>query len=559
MLPRFYDVVTDAAGNGIPGATVVVKTWKGVDATLFSDRDGTVAISNTQTTDARGQFAFYASPGHYILTTTVSGYAPDTRDVALGEGREFAPEYFGIMPGANNLNITAGLQAWLDEIVGASHTAYPNGYVTGGQIVLPPGRFNLDGVIAHPAHDIYGSGRANTIITLSNNAPPVTIGNVALGQAALFYWTARAYSSQGHSAWMPVLANMKLLGAGGTQGNLQAHGVVYEKVSNDSSGPNPPTAPFGAIGYSAGLIDNVDIYNFSGHGCWVQRGRQRATVRGRTRSTSNGIWNSGSGLITLGNGFRIEGDQAVITDAGSGNCTGHAVFLNAVSGTLINGGNFWGAESGGRDNNAMAMAIQQSNGFSVTNNVFNDTVVIDGLSESDRAGEFSGNYMKPNDQVFASDGVPLGTADEQHNCHILVRNSLNVSIGQNGYGAGGSTGYRFLDILHVAAGAVVTADFSSSSFGSGVSPWSSGRDVPINLYDLDQGTKCFYSFTDANRGVEWNNAAQARVEGANQIYVVRTAPIDPQVTLSTDQDTYMKFAGTQDVLNIQLPYPPSRG
>lgn len=564
MLPRFYDVVTDAAGNGIPGATVVVKTWKGDAASLFSNRDGTVGMSNTITTDARGQFAFYAAGGHYLITTTVNGYAPDTRDVALGDGRQFSPEYFGIFPNTTG-EITAGLQAWHDELIGGyDHLHLPNGRISGGVIELPPMIATCDSIVLHPAVSIYGSGRAVTQITLKNGATPVNIGNNPMGQAALFYVAARAYSSQGATAWMPEFKNMRLLGASGLQGNVQAHGILFERVDNDNSGPNAPTPPFSVIGYSAGLLDNVDIYNFSGHGFWVMRGRQRSTIRGRARSTSNGIWNSTDGLVTLGSGFRIEGDQVVMTDAGAGNCTGHAVYLNAVSGSLLNGCNIWGAESGGRSNNAMALEILQSNGFSVTNNVFNDTVVIDGGSEDDRASEFSGNYMKPNDVVFLADGVPQGDADEAHNCHVLVRQCTNLNIGPNGYGSGGSNGNRYLDILHVAKGARVSATFSSSSFRDTVNSkfpcsWSSGRDVPINIYDPELGTACFYSFTDVNRGIEFNNNTQARVEGANQIYVVKTAPSNPQLTLPTDQDTYMKFSGTQDVLNIQLPYPPAAG
>lgn len=565
MLPRFYDVVMDSAGNVLANASVSVTDYKGNGVTLYSDRFGATAIPSTLTVDARGQIVFYAASGHYILTTTVPGRPSDVREITLGTGTNFNPEYFGITPGAQGQDITAALQAWANELVQANHLALPNGYVNGGLIQIPAGRFIVDSVVLHPAVSIEGAGRATTFLTMKAGATPVNIGSTPMNQAAMFYWAARAYSSQGATAWMPTLSNLRMVGAGSQQGNVQAHGVLFERVDNDNSGSDPNTAPFSVIGYSAGLLDNVDIYNFSGHGYWVMRGRQRTTIRGRSRSTSNGIWNSTDGLITLGSGFRIEGDQVVMTDSGAGNCTGHAVYLNVISGSLLNGMNIWGAESGARNNNAMAMLILQSNGFSVTNCVFNDTVVIDGAGNSDRPSEISGNYMKPNDVVFVSDGVPAGTADEAHNCHILVRNSLNFNVGPNGYASTGAAGFRYLDILHCASGARVSANFSSSSFYDTVNSdfpcaWSSGRDVPINLYDADtQGTACFYSFTDVNRGIEWNNNTQARVEGANQVYVVKVAPNNPQVTLPTDQDTFMKFSGTQDVLNIQLPFPPAAG
>lgn len=72
-MQRHVDFVTTRGGAAVSGASVLVKTYPaGATATIYSD-DGVTATTNPLTTDANGQFSFYAEDGRYTLVISKTG------------------------------------------------------------------------------------------------------------------------------------------------------------------------------------------------------------------------------------------------------------------------------------------------------------------------------------------------------------------------------------------------------------------------------------------------------------------------------------------------------
>ena len=70
-LARFQRTLTDTTGNVRNGVSVTIRDEStGAVAPLYSDKAGTVAITNPVTTDSNGFFAFYVAPGRYRIQAT---------------------------------------------------------------------------------------------------------------------------------------------------------------------------------------------------------------------------------------------------------------------------------------------------------------------------------------------------------------------------------------------------------------------------------------------------------------------------------------------------------
>jgi hypothetical protein len=82
-MQRYFDVVQTTAGNAVPGALVYVYVGSTtVLATLFSDNSVTAA-PNPLTTNADGEYAFYAANGTYTIQIAATGYAGETKPGAV--------------------------------------------------------------------------------------------------------------------------------------------------------------------------------------------------------------------------------------------------------------------------------------------------------------------------------------------------------------------------------------------------------------------------------------------------------------------------------------------
>jgi len=79
---KYFDAVQDRNGKAIAGATVLVNDAQGSTATIYSDNAGTTK-ANPFTTDADGEYFFYAPNGRYTIVVTNGSQSDTKADVLL--------------------------------------------------------------------------------------------------------------------------------------------------------------------------------------------------------------------------------------------------------------------------------------------------------------------------------------------------------------------------------------------------------------------------------------------------------------------------------------------
>ena len=77
-MQQFFDAIQSTTGAAIPNTQVTVYNSSGALATLYSD-NGVTPKGNPVTTNADGEYFFYAANGVYSLSIVSSGYATETR------------------------------------------------------------------------------------------------------------------------------------------------------------------------------------------------------------------------------------------------------------------------------------------------------------------------------------------------------------------------------------------------------------------------------------------------------------------------------------------------
>ena len=82
-MQQFRDVALSPTGRPIQGATVTVTISGGGAAALYTGNGTGLLGSNVLTTDANGEYTFYAANGRYTLTIAAAGYATTMRDEVL--------------------------------------------------------------------------------------------------------------------------------------------------------------------------------------------------------------------------------------------------------------------------------------------------------------------------------------------------------------------------------------------------------------------------------------------------------------------------------------------
>ena len=130
-LPNWQRTVVTQAGDVVPNAEVqVVVEATGLDADIFSDRDGNNAKSNPFFTGSNGLAEFYAAPGEYRVTATgPSGTITWRYEVLLGTATD------NVFTGANTYSDSVDVSGTFDVsgTVGASLTSFVN------ERAVPPG------------------------------------------------------------------------------------------------------------------------------------------------------------------------------------------------------------------------------------------------------------------------------------------------------------------------------------------------------------------------------------------------------------------------------------
>jgi hypothetical protein len=124
-MQKYQDVVLDRRGNVKAGASVLVSTLAGAQATIYSD-DGVTETGNPLTTGSDGSFAFYAADGRYTLTISGQGLTTKTvSDIQLEDPQDVS--------GAVGDGVTDNLAAFAAALAGAA----------GGRLRIPAGTYRI--------------------------------------------------------------------------------------------------------------------------------------------------------------------------------------------------------------------------------------------------------------------------------------------------------------------------------------------------------------------------------------------------------------------------------
>lgn len=76
---KYVDFIEGTDGKAVAGASVLVLNYlTGATATIYSDADGLVPITNPTKSDSTGRFSFYAPDGRYTLQITGTGLSTQT-------------------------------------------------------------------------------------------------------------------------------------------------------------------------------------------------------------------------------------------------------------------------------------------------------------------------------------------------------------------------------------------------------------------------------------------------------------------------------------------------
>jgi hypothetical protein len=182
-LPIFQRTIVNDAGDVIPGASVEVRRESdNALVQLFSDRNGTVLLSNPTTADANGFVQFFASPNIYKIAATSSGGSVVWRYVDIGPS--YTPAGAGAVamdvqsklresvsitdagasPFATAAMNTAAIQAVLNDAAGKHRVYVPAGiYIVNDKIRIPSNTY------------IYGDGASSVIRMASSVGRQITV------------------------------------------------------------------------------------------------------------------------------------------------------------------------------------------------------------------------------------------------------------------------------------------------------------------------------------------------------------------------------------------------
>lgn len=128
MVARWQRTIVDDAGNVLPGATITVRRETGGAplASLFSDRDGTVPITNPFDADGDGFAFFYAEGGPLRIDVVSGGFSQTLRYVPLGTAAEFDASAFAT-PGSLPGTAAEGSEGLVDQATDAQIRAATSG------------------------------------------------------------------------------------------------------------------------------------------------------------------------------------------------------------------------------------------------------------------------------------------------------------------------------------------------------------------------------------------------------------------------------------------------
>jgi lysophospholipase L1-like esterase len=111
-MQKYINTVQDRTGKAISGASVLVTLASdGSTAALYS-ADGANPTANPTTTDANGQFSFYAADGRYNIAVSANGFTVYLTDVLLEDPQDGSDATFSnlVVTESFNMKIPTGLR-----------------------------------------------------------------------------------------------------------------------------------------------------------------------------------------------------------------------------------------------------------------------------------------------------------------------------------------------------------------------------------------------------------------------------------------------------------------
>ena len=167
-MQQYRDVVLSPIGRPIVGATITVTKALGGAATLYSGNGTGVLGSNVLTSDANGEYTFYAANGRYTLTIAATGYATTTRDEVFFDRYDFIPSVLDFA-GANDRE---KIQAALDAVMaGEKRLLFPAGTYDLGNMSTSDRIFDL--TTYGNDIDLITDGDVEFVVTLTATCNPV--------------------------------------------------------------------------------------------------------------------------------------------------------------------------------------------------------------------------------------------------------------------------------------------------------------------------------------------------------------------------------------------------
>ena len=403
-MQRYFDVVQTTAGNAIPGALVYVYVGSTtVLATLFADNSGTAA-PNPLTTNADGEYAFYAANGTYTIQIAATGYAGETKPgVVL-----FDPKDAGIISvkdfGAKGDGVsddTAAIQSAINFM-----------YATGQNIIVPPGTYISDPITIY---SLLYAGQASFI---GDDKKRCIFQRKTAGTSAFF-----TYGSSASTSFMSGVNFQDITFNGGAKTNgpaFEGYDIVRSVFTNCRfRGGSVACRLWGGI--SVMFLDC--LFDEANRGLHVQNFASLAgggwpnivkVIGGEIVDNAEyGVWFDGGRSLIL-NGIDIEGNGTTLAASQGGvyigpNVGQEVAITDPVSIGLICDGCWFEANRGIADIVCNSGINSVSNGtfFSQSTMVVNDIVVNGGKyrlnninisfskteNVKENAGVLSGNYI----------------------------------------------------------------------------------------------------------------------------------------------------------------------
>lgn len=263
-MQRFFDVVQDRNGTCIPNALVYVYTASNTLATLYSD-NGVTPTVNPVTTNADGEYAFYAVNGTYTLQIQATGFDSQSRPGTIifdpADGGQFVASNVAFTQAGSGAVIRT-VQSKLEESVSVKDfgatgngttndlTAINLAIASGAKaIYFPAGTYRTSGLI-----DISVSG-----VTVWTDAQAVIkpLDGVASGFGIIRVRGSNTIIDglviEGNTAVPPLSGNHSAINLDTNSGTLTNVDIINCTVQ-DFKG-------YGVYAFSAGTLTNLNVLN----------------------------------------------------------------------------------------------------------------------------------------------------------------------------------------------------------------------------------------------------------------------------------------------------------